>query len=88
MQRLDLHRCIRSSFGGLDLARLLESGGFDSLFIADVLGVYDVYRDSVETSLIDADQVPVNDPFMQISAMAAVTKRLGFGVTAARRYFG
>ena len=70
----------------IDLARLLESGGFDSLFIADVLGVYDVYRDSVETSLIDADQVPVNDPFMQISAMAAVTKRLGFGVTAALTY--
>ena len=26
------------------LARLLEGGCFDSLFIADVLGVYDVYR--------------------------------------------
>ncbi|RJS95204.1 LLM class flavin-dependent oxidoreductase [Salinisphaera sp. Q1T1-3] len=70
----------------IELARLLESGGFDSLFIADVVGVYDVYRDSVETSLRDADQVPVNDPFMQISAMAAVTSHLGFGVTAALTY--
>lgn len=69
-----------------DLAKLLEFGGFDSLFIADVIGVYDIYRDSVETSLRDADQVPVNDPFMQISAMAAVTSHLGFGITAALTY--
>ena len=27
-----------------DLAKLLERGRFDSLFIADVVGVYDVYR--------------------------------------------
>ncbi|MGJ8514849.1 LLM class flavin-dependent oxidoreductase [Carnimonas bestiolae] len=69
-----------------ELAQLLERGGFDSLFIADVVGVYDVYRGSVAGALFDADQVPVNDPFMQISAMAAVTKHLGFGVTAAVTY--
>lgn len=69
-----------------NLAKLLERGHFDSLFIADVLGVYDVYRGSAEVSLLDADQVPVNDPFMQISAMAAVTQHLGFGVTAALTY--
>lgn len=27
-----------------DLARLLERGLFDALFIADVLGIYDVYQ--------------------------------------------
>ncbi|MBB3105040.1 LLM class flavin-dependent oxidoreductase [Azomonas macrocytogenes] len=70
----------------VDLAKLLERGYFDSLFIADVVGVYDVYRGSVETSLIDADQVPVNDPFFQVPAMAAVTKHLGFGVTSALTY--
>ena len=26
-----------------ELARVLEAGGFDALFLADVLGVYDVY---------------------------------------------
>nr|BFF13031.1 hypothetical protein GCM10025699_43340 [Microbacterium flavescens] len=30
----------------LELARLAESGGFDAIFIADVLGAYDVYGDS------------------------------------------
>lgn len=69
-----------------ELAQLLERGGFDSLFIADVVGVYDVFRGSVAGALEDSDQVPVNDPFMQISAMAAVTKHLGFGVTAAVTY--
>lgn len=69
-----------------DLARLLERGRFDSLFIADVVGVYDVYRDTVAASLTDAVQVPVNDPFAQVPAMAAVTEHLGFGITSALTY--
>ena len=69
-----------------ELARTLEKGRFDALFIADVVGVYDVYRGSVETSLVDADQVPVNDPFFQVPAMAMVTEHLGFGVTSALTY--
>ncbi len=69
-----------------ELAKLLERGRFDSLFIADVLGVYDVYRGSAATALRDADQVPVNDPFLQVPAMALVTEHLGFGVTAALTY--
>src|SRR3712207_5431389 len=69
-----------------NLARLLERGKFDSLFIADVVGVYDVYRGTVAASLTDAVQVPVNDPVGQVSAMAAVTENLGFGVTSALTY--
>lgn len=69
-----------------DLAKVLERGRFDAIFIADVVGVYDVYRGSVETSLVDADQVPVNDPFFQVPAMAMVTEHLGFGVTSALTY--
>ncbi len=69
-----------------DLARLLERGTFDAVFLADVLGIYDVYRNSAAPALADADQVPLNDPFMQISAMAAVTQRLGFAVTSALTY--
>ena len=65
------------------LAQELERGRFDALFIADVVGVYDVYRGSAEAALQDAAQVPVNDPFGAISAMAAVTQNVGFGVTAA-----
>src|SRR5690606_4710801 len=69
-----------------DLARLLERGGFDALFLADVLGVYDVYGGSRDVAVRDAVQVPVNDPIMAISAMAAATERLGFGVTASVTY--
>ena len=31
-----------------DLARTLERGKFDALFLADVLGIYDVYQGSPE----------------------------------------
>ncbi|WP_281347453.1 LLM class flavin-dependent oxidoreductase [Kocuria coralli] len=69
-----------------DLARTLERGRFDALFLADVVGIYDVYKNSAAPSIADGAQVPVNDPFMQISAMAAVTQGLGFGVTSAVTY--
>ncbi|MHC6223383.1 LLM class flavin-dependent oxidoreductase [Pseudomonas sp. X10] len=69
-----------------DLARLLERGLFDGLFIADIVGTYDVYRNSVEVPLKEAIQLPVNDPLLLVSAMAAVTKHLGFGLTANLTY--
>ncbi|MFW2776179.1 LLM class flavin-dependent oxidoreductase [Acinetobacter baumannii] len=64
-----------------DLAQILERGFFDGIFIADVLGIYDVYHQSAEHALTGAVQVPVNDPLQIMPAMAAVTKHLGFGVT-------
>lgn len=69
-----------------DLARILEKGLFDAVFIADVLGIYDVYKGGPRTALEQAVQVPVNDPILPISAMAAVTEHLGFGVTASISY--
>ena len=69
-----------------DLARTLERGKFDALFLADVLGIYDVYQGSPRTALEQAVQVPVNDPLMVIPAMAVVTEHLGFGVTCALSY--
>lgn len=68
------------------LAQLLEGGGFDALFLADVVGIYDVYAGSRDAAVRSAAQVPVNDPIGPISAMAAVTKRLGFGVTVSLTY--
>ena len=64
-----------------DLAKILERGIFDGIFIADVLGVYDVYHGSTEHALREAAQVPVNDPLQVIPPMALVTKHLGFGLT-------
>lgn len=69
-----------------DLARTLERGLFDSLFLADVLGVYDVYGHSPDAALRNGAQIPVNDPAMLISAMAGVTEHLGFGLTATLSY--
>ena len=56
-----------------ELAQLLERGKFDSLFIADVIGVYDTYQGSRDASVRRAMQVPVHDPVVPVSAMAAVT---------------
>ncbi|BCB89581.1 LLM class flavin-dependent oxidoreductase [Phytohabitans suffuscus] len=69
-----------------ELAKLLERGGFTSLFIADVVGVYDVFRGGPEPAILDAAQIPVNDPLLAVSAMAAVTDHLGFGITVSSTY--
>ncbi len=69
-----------------EMATLLEEGLFDGIFIADVLGTYDVYGGTNEAALRNGAQVPVADPLMLVSAMAAVTKNLGFGVTAGTAY--
>jgi FMN-dependent oxidoreductase (nitrilotriacetate monooxygenase family) len=68
------------------LARLLESGGFDSVFLADVLGILDVYQGGPAAALRTATQVPINDPLAPISAMAAATEYLGFAVTVSLTY--
>jgi long-chain alkane monooxygenase len=69
-----------------DLARLLERGKFDGLFLADVLGPYDVYQGRANAALQSGIQIPVNDPLLLVSGMAAVTEHLGFGVTCAVTY--
>ncbi|WP_054883797.1 LLM class flavin-dependent oxidoreductase [Pseudomonas sp. NBRC 111130] len=66
----------------VELAKTLERGCIDGLFIADVLGVYDVYGGNADAALRSAAQVPVNDPLQLVPAMAAATRHLGFGVTA------
>lgn len=69
-----------------DLAKTLEAGLFDGLFLADVLGIYDVYGASPDAALRYGTQVPANDPSLLVPAMAAVTKHLGFGVTSNLSY--
>ena len=69
-----------------ELARLLERGKFDGLFLADVLGPYDVYQGKADAAIHSGIQIPVNDPLLLVSGMAAVTEHLGFGVTCAVTY--
>jgi FMN-dependent oxidoreductase (nitrilotriacetate monooxygenase family) len=69
-----------------DLAQLCERALFDGIFIADVLGIYDVYGGSNDGALRGGAQVPVNDPALVVPAMAAVTEHLGFGITASTSF--
>jgi FMN-dependent oxidoreductase (nitrilotriacetate monooxygenase family) len=70
----------------VELARLLEAGGFDAIFLADVLGAYDVYGGSHEAALKHGVQVPLNDPMALAPLIAHATTRLGIGITAAVSY--
>jgi FMN-dependent oxidoreductase (nitrilotriacetate monooxygenase family) len=65
----------------MGLARLLEEGLFDGLFLADVLGIYDVHGGNGDAAIRNAVQVPLLDPMLLVPAMAAATRNLGFGVT-------
>lgn len=69
-----------------ELAQILEHGAFDGVFLADVIGAYDGFRDSADASLREAVQIPSNDPLLVIPAMAAVTRNLGFGATFSTTY--
>ena len=69
-----------------ELATLLERGRFDGLFIADVMGVYDVFAGTPDAAIRHAVQVPVNDPLLIVPAMAAATRHLGFGITFSLTY--
>lgn len=68
------------------IARTLEAGGFDTLFLADVIGANDVYGGGPASALRHAVQVPIGDPMLLVSAMAAATRNLGFGVTVNTSY--
>ncbi|THG28584.1 NtaA/DmoA family FMN-dependent monooxygenase [Naasia lichenicola] len=70
----------------LELARIAEQAGFETIFLADVVGAYDVYRGSADPAIREGLQIPNNDPLLVIPAMATVTERLGFGVTFSTSY--
>jgi alkanesulfonate monooxygenase SsuD/methylene tetrahydromethanopterin reductase-like flavin-dependent oxidoreductase (luciferase family) len=58
------------------------------MFIADVLGGYDVYNGprNLAPAVASGAQWPVNEPLSVVPAMAAVTQSLGFGVTVSTSY--
>ncbi|CAK3773744.1 Dimethyl-sulfide monooxygenase [Lecanosticta acicola] len=69
-----------------DLAKILEKGDITALFLADTTGYYETYEGKADECVRRAAQFPVTDPTIPISAMAAVTKNLGFGVTASTTF--
>ncbi len=70
----------------VELAQLLDNGGFDALFIADAVGQLDVFGGNANAALSRAVQTPVTDPLLAVSAMAAATEHLGFGITVSTTY--
>lgn len=69
-----------------DLARTLEKGVFDGIFIADVIGYYDVYKGSNYHAIQQAAQIPVNDPLQLAAPIALATEHLGIGITASTSF--
>jgi len=69
------------------IAQALERGKFDFLFFADRLAIADRYGASHETGIRHADQDATRmDPVPVLSALAAVTSRLGLGATRSTTY--
>ena len=69
-----------------DIARILERGIFDGIFIADVIGYYDVYKGSNHHALHQGVQIPVNDPIQLAAPIALATEHLGIGITASTSF--
>jgi FMN-dependent oxidoreductase (nitrilotriacetate monooxygenase family) len=68
-----------------DIARTLERYLFDGIFIADIFGYYDVYQNNIDVTLKESVQLPNNDPWTLVSALAGATEHLGLGITATIR---
>ena len=64
-----------------DLARTLERGGFDAVFLADLLHPHAVYGGGHEATLRLGAQCPIHDPLVLVPLVGRATRHLGIGVT-------
>jgi alkanesulfonate monooxygenase SsuD/methylene tetrahydromethanopterin reductase-like flavin-dependent oxidoreductase (luciferase family) len=69
------------------IARVLEQGRFDSLFFADILGLYDLYGGSFATILRCGGQMGLLDPIPLLSIMSRATSRIGLGATLSSTFY-
>jgi long-chain alkane monooxygenase len=63
------------------MARTMERGFFDAMFIADELAPYNNYEGSSDASVKYAVQCPVHEPSTIVPIITTATTRLGVGVT-------
>jgi FMN-dependent oxidoreductase (nitrilotriacetate monooxygenase family) len=66
---------------------VLELGKFDSLFFADILGLYDLYGGSFATILRRGGQMGLLDPIPLLSIMSRATTRIGLGATLSSTFY-
>ncbi|WP_437884545.1 NtaA/DmoA family FMN-dependent monooxygenase [Pseudomonas sp. LRF_L74] len=66
----------------INVVKTLERGLFDTLFIADVVGVYDLEFGDGQTTIRVGSQFPEPDPVSIVSALGHATEHLGIAVTS------
>lgn len=64
------------------LVKLLERGGFDNLFCADVMGIDPAFKGSAEIYCKEAVQFPINDSSTLIAALIGATETFGLSFTS------
>lgn len=69
-----------------DLARICEGGLLDGVFLADALGISDVYEGKPDAMLRSGSFAPILDPMLLVPPMALVTRHLSFGITGNTTY--
>lgn len=70
----------------VELARLLDDGGFDLLFLADSYGYPSLAGHTPDVAFEQAVEIPKNDPMLLVPAMASHTGRLSFAVTTSTTF--
>lgn len=63
------------------MARTMERGLFDAMFIADELAPYSTYQDSSDACVKYAVQCPTHEPSTIVPIITTATEKLGVGVT-------
>lgn len=63
------------------MARTMERGLFDAMFIADELAPYNTYQDSSDACVRYAVQCPTHEPSTIVPIITTATERLGVGLT-------
>jgi len=69
------------------IAQELESACIDACFFADLLGLYDIHKGSLDSYVKHGGQVSYLDPMTVLPIMAAATTHLGLGSTMSTTFF-
>lgn len=69
-----------------DIARTLERGKFDMVFLGDTMAANDNYGGSPDAAIKYSLQFPTHDPMPLLPYMAAVTRRIGLISTMSTTY--
>jgi FMN-dependent oxidoreductase (nitrilotriacetate monooxygenase family) len=69
------------------IAQELEAACVDACFFADLLGLYDIHKDSFDSYVKYGGQISYLDPMTVLPLMAAATSHLGLGATLSTTFF-